>query len=62
MIGPVKAITGLLGKGTYELDETAQKVTVTLEGWSDPKTYDDVLDGSTLDLTETYSSYHLVKQ
>ena len=35
---------------------------VNLEGWSAEKEYDYTLDGDVLDLKETYSSFHLIKQ
>ncbi len=54
--------TGFESEGTYKLDESAGKVTVTLEGWTDTKEYNYTLNGDKLDLEETYSSYHLVKQ
>lgn len=54
--------TGIETNGTYTLDETAKTVTVNMELWDDEKVYDYALDGDKLDLTSTYSTYHLVKQ
>ncbi len=54
--------TGFQSEGTYKLDESAKTLTVNLEGWSDEKVYNYTLTDTTLDLEETYSSYHLVKQ
>ena len=54
--------TGFDGEGTYTLDETNKKLKVKIEGWTDEKEYDYTLNGDTLDLKETYSSYHLIKQ
>ncbi len=54
--------TGFESDGTYTLDEAAQKVTVTLENWSDPIEYTYTLDGDNLTLDSTYSTYKLVKQ
>ena len=54
--------TGFESDGTYTLDEANKKVTVTLEKWDAPKEYTYTLNGSTLDLEETYSSFHLEKQ
>ncbi len=53
---------GFESEGTYTLDETNKKVTVTLASWDKPKEYTYKLDGTTLDLDETYTSYHLIKQ
>ena len=49
-------------EGTYVLDEANKKLKVNLEGWSAEKEYDYTLDGDVLDLKETYSSFHLIKQ
>ncbi len=54
--------TGFESEGTYKLDETNKKLTVTLEKWDAPKEFDYTLDGNTLDLKETYTHYHLIKQ
>ena len=54
--------TGFKSDGTYKLDESAKTLTVNLDGWTDEKVYSYTLDGDTLDLSETYSHYHLVKQ
>ena len=54
--------TGFESDGTYVLDEANKKVTVTIEGWTDPVEYTYTLNGSNLDLDSTYSSYKLVKQ
>ncbi len=54
--------TGFESEGTYTLDETNKKLTVTLEGWTDTKEFAYTLNGNTLDLNETYASYHLIKQ
>ena len=53
---------GFESEGTYKLDETNKKLTVTLEKWDAPKEFDYTLDGNTLDLKETYTHYHLIKQ
>ena len=54
--------TGFSSEGTYTLDEANKKLKVKLDGWTDEKEYDYTLDGTTLDLKEKYSSYHLIKQ
>lgn len=54
--------TGFETDGVYKLDTAAGTVNVTMESWSDPKTYNYTLDGTTLDLSEKYSHYHLIKQ
>ncbi|MBQ9233255.1 MAG: hypothetical protein IJ167_04370 [Lachnospiraceae bacterium] len=54
--------TGFSSNGTYTLDEAGGKVTVDLESWMDKKEYSYTLNGNNLDLEETYSSYHLIKQ
>ena len=54
--------TGFESEGTYTLDEANKKLKVNLEGWSSEKEYDYTLDGDVLDLKETYSSFHLIKQ
>ncbi len=54
--------SGFKSEGTYKLDETAKTLTVNLEGWSAEKVYNYTLTDTNLDLEETYSSYHLVKQ
>lgn len=54
--------TGFESDGTYVLDESKKTVKVTLEGWESEKVYNYTLSGDNLDLKETYSSYHLVKQ
>ena len=54
--------TGFESAGTYVLDEDAGTITVTLDGWTAEKVYNYTLTDTTLDLEETYSSYHLVKQ
>ena len=54
--------TGFKGEGTYTLDEANKKLTVTLEKWDAPKEFSYTLDGNTLDLQETYTHYHLLKQ
>ena len=54
--------TGFQTDGTYVLDESAKTLTVNMEGWSDQKVYTYTLTDTKLDLDETYSSYHLVKQ
>lgn len=54
--------TGFESDGTYTIDQSAKKVTVTIEGWTDPVEYTYTLNGSNLDLDSTYSSYKLVKQ
>ena len=54
--------TGFESEGTYVLDEANKKLKVNLEGWSAEKEYDYTLDGDVLDLKETYSSFHLIKQ
>ena len=54
--------TGFESEGTYTLDEANGKVTITLDSWSETKEYSYTLNGNNLDLEETYSSYHLVKQ
>lgn len=54
--------TGFESEGTYVLDESKKTVTVNLEGWDAEKVYNYTLSGDKLDLEETYSSYHLVKQ
>ena len=54
--------TGFETDGTYVLDETAKTVAVTMDNWSDPKTYEFTLADDILDLKEKYSHYHLIKQ
>lgn len=54
--------TGFESEGTYTLDEANKKVKVNLDSWSEEKEYTYTLNGNTLDLEETYSSYHLEKQ
>lgn len=54
--------TGFEGEGTYTLDETAKKVTITVDGWENPIEYTYTLDGNNLSLDSDYSSYKLVKQ
>ena len=54
--------TGFTSEGTYEIDENNKKLKVTLKDWSSTKEYTYTLSGDTLDLKETYSSYHLKKQ
>ncbi len=54
--------TGFKSNGTYKLDEAAKTVTVNMESWTDEKVYTYTLTDTTLDLEETLSSYHLVKQ
>lgn len=54
--------TGFSSKGTYQLDETEKTVTAKLEAWDNEKVYTYTLTDTTLDLEETYSTYHLVKQ
>ena len=54
--------TGFETDGTYVLDEAAGTLTVTMDGWSDVKVYTYTLTDTTLDIVETYSSYHLIKQ
>ena len=54
--------TGFTSEGTYEIDESNKKLKVTLKDWSSTKEYTYTLEGDTLDLKETYSSYHLKKQ
>ena len=54
--------TGFESEGTYTLDETNKKLTVTLEKWDPPKEFSYTLNGNNLDLEETYTHYHLVKQ
>ena len=54
--------TGFESEGTYTLDEANKKLTVTLEKWDAPKEFSYTLDGTTLDLEETYTHYHLIKQ
>lgn len=54
--------TGFKTEGTYVLDEAAGTLTVTMDGWSDVKVYTYTLTDTTLDIVETYSSYHLIKQ
>ena len=54
--------TGFESEGTYVLDEANKKLKVNLEGWSAEKEYDYTLDGDVLDLKETYTSFHLIKQ
>lgn len=54
--------TGFESEGTYVLDETNKKLKVNLEGWSAEKEFDYTLDGDVLDIKETYTSFHLIKQ
>ena len=54
--------TGFESDGTYTLDEANKKLKVKLEKWDAEKEYDYTLNGTTLDLNEKYSSYHLTKQ
>ena len=54
--------SGFKSSGTYTLDESANTLTVNLEGWSAQKVYNYTLTDTTLDLNETLSSYHLTKQ
>ncbi len=54
--------TGFKTEGIYTLDEAAKTVTVNMDGWDNEKVYTYTLTDTTLDLEETYSSYHLVKQ
>ena len=54
--------TGFESDGTYTLDEANKKLKVKLDKWDAEKEYDYTLNGTTLDLTEKYSSYHLTKQ
>ncbi len=54
--------TGFKSDGKYTLDESAGTITVNLDGWSDQKVFNYTLDGNTLDIKETYTSFHLIKQ
>ena len=54
--------TGFESDGTYTLDEANKKLKIKLEKWDAEKEYDYTLNGTTLDLNEKYSSYHLTKQ
>ena len=54
--------TGIETDGTYKLDENAKTLSVSMKLWDDDKVYDYTLSGDTLDLSSTYSSYHLIKQ
>lgn len=54
--------TGFDSDGTYVLDESAKKVTVTMDSWSEPKEYSYTLTDTTLDLDSKYSSYKLIKR
>ena len=54
--------TGFESEGTYTLDEANKKLKIKLEKWDAEKEYDYTLNGTTLDLNEKYSSYHLTKQ
>ena len=54
--------TGINMEGTYQLDEEAKTVTAKMELWDSEKVYAYTLTDTTLDLEETYSSYHLTKQ
>ncbi len=54
--------TGFTSDGTYVLDEANKKVTVTLDGWTDPKEFTYTLEGTSLKLVSTYASFDLVKQ
>lgn len=54
--------TGFESEGTYVLDEANKKLKINLEGWSAEKNFDYTLEGDVLDLKETYTSYHLIKQ
>lgn len=58
--------TGFNTDGSYSVDANAATVTVNMDGWDNQKVYTyklkKTLSDETLDLTETYSSYHLIKQ
>ena len=54
--------TGFESDGTYTLDEANKKLKVKMDKWDAEKEYDYTLNGTTLDLNEKYSSYHLTKQ
>ena len=58
--------TGFSGEGTYSVDAYAGTVKVKIDAWDNEKLYKytlrKTLSDETLDLNETYSSYHLVKQ
>lgn len=58
--------TGFDSDGTYSVDASAATVTVNLDGWDSQKVYSyklrKTLSDENLSLTETYSSYNLVKQ
>ena len=58
--------TGFSGEGTYSVDAYAGTVKVKIDAWDNEKLYKytlrKTLSDETLDLSETYSSYHLVKQ
>ena len=54
--------TGFESEGTYTLDEANKKLKINLEGWSAEKEFDYTLEGDVLDIKETYTSYHLIKQ
>ena len=58
--------TGFNTDGSYSVDANAATVTVNMDGWDNQKVYTyklkKNLSDETLDLTETYSSYHLIKQ
>ena len=54
--------TGFESEGTYVLDEANKKLKINLEGWSAEKEFDYTLEGDVLDIKETYTSYHLIKQ
>ena len=54
--------TGFQSEGTYVLNEDEGTITVNIELWDQEKVYTYTLSDNTLDLEETYSSYHLVKQ
>ena len=54
--------TGFQSEGTYKVDESAKKITITLKDWSETKEYSYTLDGNNLELKEKYSGYKLKKQ
>ena len=58
--------TGFDSDGTYSVDASAATVTVNMDGWDKEKVYKyklrKTLSNENLSLTETYSSYNLVKQ
>lgn len=52
----------MIQDGTYSIDEAAGTATIKMDTWDAEIVYTYTLNGNTLDLNSTYSSYHLIKQ